>query len=362
MTKRIYSYWMLIVAIVLGFSLSVTSCTDDDNNKSEEEKAQEQGEKTDKFWNVVGQLVSSGEYTADYKNKTFEPTYGIPETEGSLTRIVETNDMQTAAKRFGDLVDADINEDTPSYTYSDPDVGTLTYTRGGTAYEWATVDVQIKQIPNLRKIDKTVEKGTDYTGLALALQPTAEEYAWGGEVRRCYGEVTGVDMGQEVSRLSGLAATKQLGGAVCPDCGQAHPIFQAANTFQPTVAGNDHSQWFVPSTGQWVMMLQSFGARAEYHTEQYVEETGDDSWFRNNAKILDIYMGYSEQNKMRDTFNAAKAQWQQDEYWTANFFDYYNHYERAWGFWGSKGLFHLSTARKEIIAGYPRKSPTPRRR
>jgi len=31
-------------------------------------------------------------------------------------------------------------------------VGTLTYTRGGTASEWATVDVSIKQLPSLRKI------------------------------------------------------------------------------------------------------------------------------------------------------------------------------------------------------------------
>ena len=145
-------HFCLFATLVCGLSLSVTSCKDDDNNLSEEEKAQEQEEKTSKFWDVVGQLVSSDDYTPDYQDKTFEPTIGYAESEGSLTRIVDTNDMATAARRFADLVDANIDENTSSYTYSDPEVGTLTYTRGGTAEEWASVDVNIKQVPKLRKI------------------------------------------------------------------------------------------------------------------------------------------------------------------------------------------------------------------
>ena len=141
----------LLAALVCGISLSVSSCKDDDNNVSEEEKAQEQEEKTSKFWEVVGQLVSDT-HTPDYQDKTFEPTIGYAESEGSLTRIVDTNDMATAARRFSDLVDVNIDEDTQSYTYNDPDVGTLTYTRGGNAEEWASVDVNIKQVPKLRKI------------------------------------------------------------------------------------------------------------------------------------------------------------------------------------------------------------------
>ena len=144
---------LLLAALVCGLGLSVTSCKDDDDdNKSEEQQQQEQAEKASKFWSVVGQLVSSDSYTADYADKTFEPTYGIAESDGSLTRIVETNDMQTAARRFADLVGASIDENTPTYTWSDSEVGTLAYTRGGSANEWATVDVSIKQVPRLRKI------------------------------------------------------------------------------------------------------------------------------------------------------------------------------------------------------------------
>ena len=145
--------WMLLAALVFGLGMSVTSCKDDDDNKSEEQKAEEAHEKAVNFWNVVGQLVSVDDVTDDYQGKTFEPTYGMPDGTNEMTRIVNTNDMKTAAQRFANLVGAKgIDENTPSYTWSDPDVGTMTYTRGGTAANWATVDVDIKAIPHLQKI------------------------------------------------------------------------------------------------------------------------------------------------------------------------------------------------------------------
>ena len=162
--KKFLNLW-LMAALVCGLSLCVTSCKDDDDDNKSEEQQQEQEARASKFWSVVGQLVSSDDYTADYQDKTFEPTYGLAESEGSLTRIVETNDMQTAAQRFADLINVGdgsaIDENTESYTYSDPDVGTLTYTRGGTPNEWATVDVNIKQLPRLRTIIYRQGDGTN---------------------------------------------------------------------------------------------------------------------------------------------------------------------------------------------------------
>ena len=151
MNRKIMNLW-LMAALVCGLSMSVTSCKDDDDNPGGEPETEEQAATVSKFWSVVGQLVSSDDYTVDYEDKTFEPVYGIADAANETTRIVETNDMRTAASCFADLVGAAIDENTPSYTYSDPEVGTLTYTRGGTAEDWATVDVSIKQLPRLRKI------------------------------------------------------------------------------------------------------------------------------------------------------------------------------------------------------------------
>ena len=142
-----------MAAVVLGLGMSVTSCKDDDDEKSEAQKEQEAQVKTSNFWSVVGQLVSVDDVTDDYQGKTFEPTYGMPDATNATTRIVNTNDMKTAAQRFANLVNAkDIDENTSSYTWSDPDIGSMTYTRGGTSAEWATVEVNIKAVPSLQRI------------------------------------------------------------------------------------------------------------------------------------------------------------------------------------------------------------------
>ncbi|MCR4603567.1 MAG: hypothetical protein K5683_08570 [Prevotella sp.] len=138
-------------------STTFTACSDDDDNnndssKNSEQKQQEQEDRIEKFWSVASQLVGSDVYTTDYEGQTFEPTIGNPDSDGSLVRVVQTNDLQTAAQRFANLTGATIDENTPSYTYDDPDVGTLTYTRVADGNVWATVDVDIKQIPHLQQI------------------------------------------------------------------------------------------------------------------------------------------------------------------------------------------------------------------
>ena len=155
MKRNIFSF-TLMAAIVCGLGMSIVSCEDDDKLSSEEKKAQEEQkavEKATAFWDVVSQLVSIDDVTDDYKDKTFEPTYGMPDPTNDVTRIVNTNDMKSAAQRFANLVGVtDIDENTSSYKWSDPEIGSMTYTRGGTAANWATVDVDIKQIPHLQKI------------------------------------------------------------------------------------------------------------------------------------------------------------------------------------------------------------------
>ena len=109
--------WLLMAAVVLGLGMSVTSCSDDDDNKSEEQKEQEAQQKVDTFWDVVGQLTSMDNYTADYQDKTFEPTIGEPSEGNPYVRIVATNDMEAAAMRFANLTGADVNENTVSYEW-----------------------------------------------------------------------------------------------------------------------------------------------------------------------------------------------------------------------------------------------------
>ncbi len=151
--------YLLMAALVLGLSFAFTSCSDDDddNKKSEEQKeqeAQEAQQKADAFWAVVGQLTSIDNYTADYQDKTFEPTIGEPSEGNPYVRIVATNDIASAAQRFANLVglDSDFDPNATTYEWKNDAVGTLTYRKTDNGTSWATVDVRIKQMPHLQQI------------------------------------------------------------------------------------------------------------------------------------------------------------------------------------------------------------------
>jgi hypothetical protein len=153
-------YFLLMAALVCGLSLSVTSCKDDDKNdngggESGEDLGpqNEQNEASLKFWSVVDQLVDMDEYTEDYQNANLTPAIGFEDPNNAQARIVYTNSAEAAAERFANLVGvSDVDENTTSRTWSDPDVGTLTYTKVTDGTAWATVDVKIKQVPQLEKI------------------------------------------------------------------------------------------------------------------------------------------------------------------------------------------------------------------
>ena len=143
-----------LAALAFAIGLFAASCNKD-KMSPEEQKAQEEkeiAEKTEQFWDVVGQLVAASDYTPDYKGKTFEPVIGIPDESDAQTRIVLSNSAAAAAKSFAGLVSVDtIDENTAAYTWDNPEIGTLTYTKkSGTA--WTEVNVAIPAIPHLSKI------------------------------------------------------------------------------------------------------------------------------------------------------------------------------------------------------------------
>jgi len=174
--------WML----VLGLGLTAISCTGDDLTEEEQEE-QEIMDASSKFWSVAGQLVSMDECTDDYKDKTFEPTIGTPMAEDELTRVVGTNSMSVAAQRFSALVGVDIDPNTTTeYTYSDPDVGTLSYHKSTDGRSWATVDVDIKQIPHLQ----TIVYQSNEQGNTNASFDGKAYYRFGDVVSREYGNQT----------------------------------------------------------------------------------------------------------------------------------------------------------------------------
>ena len=153
--KKLLDFW-LMVALVCGLGMSVTSCKDDDkNNSSNDEQADEQGDKdladAATFWSVVGQLTDTP-MPDNWRNATYEPAIGEADGTNSAVRIVNCADAETAAECFANLVGLTVGSGFPastqSYTYQNDLVGTLTYHKTGGS-SLATVDVSIKQMPGL---------------------------------------------------------------------------------------------------------------------------------------------------------------------------------------------------------------------
>ena len=182
--KKVFN-WMLMAAIVVGLGMSVTSCKDDDDDETKGggQKTEQTEDAANTFWNVVSQLVDPDDYTPDYLGKTFEPTIGEPDATNPLIRIVAVNDLTTAAKRFADMVDAKVDENTPSFEYKNDAVGTLTYTRTNDGKSLATIDVNIKQVPKLQQIRFVNPNENDENGSLFGFSGTAY-YRFGDVISR----------------------------------------------------------------------------------------------------------------------------------------------------------------------------------
>ena len=155
--KRNLNFW-LMAALIGGLSMSVASCKDDDKELSEEEKQQQAEQQAEQdmadaatFWDVVGQLTDDVMPDDDWQNATYEPSIGEADATNATVRVVSTADVETAAERFAELTGAAVNASTTEYTYQNPLVGSLTYRKTGGS-SLATVDVSIKQMPNLSQI------------------------------------------------------------------------------------------------------------------------------------------------------------------------------------------------------------------
>ena len=152
-------YFLLMAALVCCLSLSVTSCKDDDKNdnngQSEEQQDQQAMQEQDldnARFAVLDQLADVDTLQENFLSENFEPGIGMPDGDDESTRIVITNTMEAAAERFANIVDANIDENTKTYTWTDDKMGTMTYTKGDGTTAWATVDVNIKQVRGLQKI------------------------------------------------------------------------------------------------------------------------------------------------------------------------------------------------------------------
>ena len=152
---------VLSAVFVMGLGMGVASCSDDDKNNSEnpgggdDNKTEAELEQEALGWTLITQLTDERKAPDGWENKTFEPTIGSAVEGDPYTRIVATNTMESAATRFAELVGnpQGFSENTSDYNYSIEGIGKLSYQRGSESGQYlAQVDVDLKQVPHLKKI------------------------------------------------------------------------------------------------------------------------------------------------------------------------------------------------------------------
>ena len=145
--------------MMMGLGMGVASCSDSDKNEpgpgGGENEPQVENEQEELGWSLISQLTDERIAPAEWTDKTFEPTIGEALEGEPYTRVVSTNDVETAAARFAELAGnpAGFSEVMSGYSYSVEGMGTLTYKRGSETEPYlAQVDVDLKQVPHLKKI------------------------------------------------------------------------------------------------------------------------------------------------------------------------------------------------------------------
>ena len=149
---------VLSAFMMMGLGMGVASCSDSDKNDNKpggEDEPQVENEQEQLGWTLISQLTDEATAPAGWMDKTFEPTIGKAVDGDPYTRVVATNDVETAAARFAELAGnpAGFSEIMTGYSYSLEGVGKLTYKRGSATEPYlAQVDVDLKQVPHLKKI------------------------------------------------------------------------------------------------------------------------------------------------------------------------------------------------------------------
>ena len=160
---------MLMAAVVLGLSWSVTACSDDDDDKSEQRNEDADPLDTKEAsvaWRWLCALTDAESLGSNWSSKSYEPTVGVESENNKNTRIVVVNDLNEARQKFSDLADVEVNQLGAEYTASQAGVGSLTWTPSKQgAQNLAEVSVDIKMIPHLQKIIYCTSDQTGLNGL-----------------------------------------------------------------------------------------------------------------------------------------------------------------------------------------------------
>ncbi len=188
--------WMLMAAVVLGLSMNFTACSSDDDDEDNKEETPDYVDTTDPFgkntkegiacYNLLSRLagVKNGLPDNWKSGATFDPVEGqVLDASQPFVRSVVVDDIDEAADYYNNLVDKNISSSTSKDSWDVKDVGTLNYTAVNQGNCFATIDVNVKQLPKLTQL-RLIPKSAMDNNAAFDGDPY---YSYGDVVKDKYG-------------------------------------------------------------------------------------------------------------------------------------------------------------------------------
>ena len=170
MNKNVFK-WMLMATVVLCLTMSITACSDDDEKEKDEQAASDSQKgmselKEDQLRDLICQWcdVQKDELSGSaWKAQTFEPTIGYLADESTpMERSLAVGTTEEADRyALRTLSTLGIDPQSPDgFTYSDAQVGTISYNHVTGSNTLAIIEMDIKQLPTLRRLC-LVRQGND---------------------------------------------------------------------------------------------------------------------------------------------------------------------------------------------------------
>lgn len=179
---------MLMAAMVLSLSLSFTACSDDDGDKSEQQKKEDVNKlDTDDARVAFRWLCVLADVTTlddNWQSKTYEPTVGVRSDNNEFTRLIIVSDLDEAKEHFSKLADLNVNQLGVAQTVNGGAAGTMKWTPSKEAAKnLAEVEVSSRIMPHLQKLVYCTEEQTGQNGLLWDSMKGVAYYRLGDVVR-----------------------------------------------------------------------------------------------------------------------------------------------------------------------------------
>ena len=176
-TKKFFSM-MLMAMMVIGLSFVAASCSDDDDKKKEEsaEDLQAEMQAMDPYGKntpeamdlltLVSQICNVDSLPNDWKTATFNPVLGdVLDESQPFVRTLVVDDISQAAALYQSLSGTTIEASTSAAMRNIEGVGSLIYNAPNYGGVFATIDVDVKQIPRLTQLRLVSESSVGENGI-----------------------------------------------------------------------------------------------------------------------------------------------------------------------------------------------------